>query len=464
MARSGGNGAPDGRMPDGDSQPSELWIEAGESSGTGGTGRSSGSQRGPLAGRSRWIALVAGFAVLVAVIAVQHLAGGPSPSPAAPTGAPVTPSPTHSAPPAGSSASIGESLPGDAGSSAPMQADDTPTRSAEVSATSAVVATAPVTSTVPQRPLPGAADWELIGYGPQGVMRHRPTTGSLTVTPVPTLSSNGPFSFVVTGGVAILRPLDRTLGYLVNDRGLATELSGLLADHGPVLPGPRPGELWASGENGAAARLILVDTRGRALGPQISSAKINPNAWPEPDGAGYALVTGLGGTYEARPDGLRLVTHGTVLAVGPDSFLVDECTASADCAVAIVDRATRTRTSLHGVVLPRPPGSTVGVISPDGTFAAFNEVTVDEDVHSSHLHLLDLRSGRDRALSDAMDVAQTPSMQSPFAFSPDSRWLAFATHSGQVAVVNTTSGQQTLLPPSLPQVTTLTVRALPGES
>lgn len=469
---------------DAEPEPAELWIGQGSvgpgwvppRSGSGAGGNSGGGAptgRGGGTGRARWIALVAGFAVLVAVIAVQHFAGGGSGTSAAPTSrVPATavrtwPATAPSSPFSAPSSARPSSLAGSSYPTAPTSIANSETPGGGTYVTTAAPGPtirtsqpgSPSTTSVPESALPGAGNWQVVGYGGDGkIVRYRPATGTVTVTPVPTLDSSGPYSFVLTPVAAILRPLDNVLGYRVPISGRASELAGRLADGGPLLPGPRPGQLWVSGGDGGAARLLLVDTGGHALGPKISVSSIDPNDWPAPDGAGYALVTGVGGAYDARPTGLRLITHGTVLAAGPTGFLVYECTATAHCGVAVVHRSTYAHTPLDGVVLPDPQIARTGVISPNGAFAAFNVVSDDGQISRSELHLLDLRSGLDRVVSDALDAAQSAGFTPAFAFAPDGKWLIFVTHSGGLAALNTATGRVATLPASLPSVTAVAVQ------
>jgi len=297
----------------------------------------------------------------------------------------------------------------------------------------------------------------VVAYGAVGVVRYRPADGTVTVTPVPSLNSTGPYSFVATPRGSILRPLDSVPGYAIPVGGRAIELSGLLDAEGPLLAGPKPGQLWVAHGPGAAANLVLVDPEGRRLGPTISLSSIGVNDWPAPDGSGYALVSSGSGIYDARPDGLRLVTHGIVLAAGPTGFLVYECSDDAKCGVAVVDAAGASRHPIDGIVLTDPQRVRRGIISPDGAFAAFSETVTGQTSHSE-LHLINLASGLDRVVIDALDTAQSPGFTPAFAFSPDGSWLLFATHSGQLDALDTTTGAITVLPTAIPPVSAVLVQ------
>jgi hypothetical protein len=293
------------------------------------------------------------------------------------------------------------------------------------------------------------------------VVRYRPADGTVTVTPVPSLNSTGPYSFVATLRGSILRPLDSVPGYAIPVGGRAIELSGLLDAEGPLLAGPKPGQLWVAHGPGAAANLVLVDPEGRRLGPTISLSSIGVNDWPAPDGSGYALVSSGSGIYDARPDGLRLVTHGIVLAAGPTGFLVYECSDDAKCGVAVGGAAGGSRHPIDGIVLTDHQRVRRGIISPDGAFAAFSETVTGQTSHSE-LHLINLASGLDRVVIDALDTAQSPGFTPAFAFSPDGSWLLFATHSGHLDALDTTTGAITVLPTAIPPVSAVLVQPTSG--
>ncbi len=429
-------------------------------------------------GRGRWIVLAAGFAVLVAVIAVQHYAGGqPTASPSSATSAPPTsaptdqgssspgrPSPTSRPPsPTGSTVPIESTGPtGSTGTVESQTLGDTPyLMTATPASTARVPTSGPSRSTVvPSAVLPTTDDWQVVGYQPGGaIVRYRPATGAVTITPVPFQPSGGGYSLVLTPRAAVLRPMDVATGYAIPIHDPATELTGRLAGGGPTLPGPTPGRLWVSGAGGVAAPLLLVNSRGQPLGPRIDLASIDPNDWPAPDGAGYALITGVGGAYDARPTGLSLVTHGTVLAAGPTGYLVYECNAAASCGVAVVSRSTGSHHRLHGLALDVPRFPRTGVLSPGGSFAAFDLTVTAGRFSRSELHLVDLRSGLDRVVTGALDDGQSRSLTPAFAFSPDDQWLVFATLSGRLAAMNTANGLVTMLPTTIPPVTALAVQS-----
>ncbi len=463
MRHPGGDGNPgDAWTPGGEPEPAELWITGGPGDASGGTGHGgrAGGSGGP--GRTRWIALAAGFVVLVAVIAVQHFAGGrPSASPDA-TGsasAPPTPSPSDSPVTTDrSTASVSNQTPpstphpdSSGGTMLPSTSQlahrGPPTVPPPPSPTTTVDTTSPSTGTAPKGLLPGAGDWELVGYGVDGVVRYRPATGRLVVTPVPPLLGNDGtvLFFVVTGSTAIIRPLAAVPGYVVADGKPADGLTGALATgQAVVLPGPDPTHLWAS--LGGSGSVALLDARGKRTGTtmKLPGAAAHGGYSLTSDGDGYVLAVGVGGVYDVRPDGASLVTHGRVLAAGPTRFLVYECDTSARCGTAVVDRTTGRRRAIPAYA-PSEVYVTQGVVAPDGRYAAL----IDQGRRGSWVTLIDLRAR----------TVDTPLMLSSFnagndlstllVFTPDGRYLLVDTGS-EVVPIDLRSGKvlgQLPLPP-----------------
>jgi hypothetical protein len=148
------------------------------------------------------------------------------------------------------------------------------------------------------------------------------------------------------------------------------------------------------------------------------------------DGAGYLLVSGSGGVYDARPDGMHRVTTGQVLAAGPAGWLVAECDVNHHCANVLRDRAGRSRTVPGTANLTRSP---TGVISPDGATATVFTTTPD---NVPALTLIDLATGHSRRI-DMPEAIQTD--ESSLAWSPDSRWLFVVDAAGHLRVVDPTT-------------------------
>jgi hypothetical protein len=417
----------------------EIWISDDPGS--------NGAQRRP--GLGRWIALAAGFAALLALIAVQHFAGN-----SADTDAALTPSVTATPPP---STSRPTSSPTTAGST------ETP-HSAPRSTTPS--ATAPATVTISDTTALGG--WELVGFqwfdavdnGGAAVVRYRPGTGELVTTPVPPLMSNGPFSFVATTDAVVIRPMDHVPALVVPDGRPAEIAGGMLTPAYLALPGPRPDRVWVAAPDGDAVDLILVDSTGRLTGPVVkppASLGIHGGYGMTRDGDGAVLASAIGGVYDLRPGETRLVTHGTVLAAGPTGYLVYECDEAAHGSPAVVDRASRTRTVLGGYAPSEvvASGQSQGVISPDGRHAALFDYSA-----GPHVVLVDLRTG------DSTVVGTSPNSQAPlwgdaaslFAFTPDSDTLLVAAAAGVDVVESATGTVRGRLP--VPTLAAIAIRPL----
>jgi hypothetical protein len=134
-----------------------------------------------------------------------------------------------------------------------------------------------------------------------------------------------------------------------------------------------------------------------------------------PDGAGYLLVPGFGGVYDARPDGMHRVTGGQVLASGPTGWLVSDGKVAA--------------------VFTTPPDGLQG------------------------LALTDLTTGTTRTIGMALSADAD---QSALAWSPDSRWLFVADAAGHLRVIDPTT-TDSVDPDWAPfTVTQIAIRASPG--
>jgi hypothetical protein len=115
------------------------------------------------------------------------------------------------------------------------------------------------------------------------------------------------------------------------------------------------------------------------------------------DGAGYLVSPGVGGFYDARPDGLHLITAGELLAVGPTGWLATECDHQHRCTTVSIDRATVTRRVIAAsVVTSGPPG----VISSDGATAA---LLLGGPPGATGVELIDLATGHRRHVDLALD-------------------------------------------------------------
>jgi hypothetical protein len=308
------------------------------------------------------------------------------------------------------------------------------------------------------RLLGATGGWELFGRGPGELVSIEPATGRVTWTRVPALASSGPVSFLIGPHQAIIRPLDYVPGYRVPDGGSPRGLSGPLSQGGPALPGPRPGQVWVVTTSVGRASLTLTGPSG-AL---VTSVPL-PAGGPLPltataDGSGGVLLTGNSGTFDAGPGGLRRLSLEP-LAAGPGRWLAVTCPGHHQhCHTVVVDSATGAQRTLPGPALPHTPMTPwpPGTIAPDGAAAAVLELSRDMQLS---LHLLDLRSGADRALG--LPVSQDADNET-MAWSPDSRWLFVVTDVGAVQVVNASTGQVSRLGVPLPFISQVAVRDAPG--
>jgi len=315
--------------------------------------------------------------------------------------------------------------------------------------------TAPVTpvvvSEMGHRLLGVTAGWELFGRGPGEVVRLQLALGRITRTTVPSLQSTGPVSFVVGPDEVMIRPWDLVPGYLVPDGQPPRGLPAVLSGGGLAVPGPDPGHVWVQTEGGDRMAMALVGWDGSKTGVTVP---IPASAWVTSDGGGYLLVTGTGGVYEARPDGLRRVTTGAVLAVGPTRWLTVECDDQYHCVNVVIDRANRARRVLARSVgdANAPPG----VISPDGSIAAVLRV---DSTGQPTLDLLDLASGTHHSL--AVSIEQRWFDTGGVTWSPDSRWLFVAAANGKLLVVDAPTRRIRDLGVALPEISQVALRSAP---
>jgi len=294
------------------------------------------------------------------------------------------------------------------------------------------------------------ADWELFARGPGLVLRIQLAQGRVTATSVPEVSTDVAVSFLVGADRAIVRPQDDSAGSMVRDGQPATELPRSLRPDGPLLPGPDQQHVWAD----QGGQLVLLTLDGRPTGAKID-VPMSGSVFGA-DGAGYLLLSGIGGTYEATPGAVHRVTSGLMVATGPTRWLTVECDDSLVCSTVVTDRASGAHHNLGEVVNLFQPSQ--GVISPDGRTAALPQV--DDGVTDDALDLLDLASGVHRSV----EVSANPLDQSgpSFVWSPDSRWLFAVDGTGRVLVVNRATGKATPLDSRLPPVSQLAFRHRSG--
>jgi hypothetical protein len=328
----------------------------------------------------------------------------------------------------------------------------------------------PLRVTTVGHPLLGVtAGWELFARGADDLLRIELARGRIIQTYVPSLETASPdVAFVIGPHEAVIRPADLVPGYAVPDGGQARPLTGLLADGGPLIPGPAGSQAaWVTSGPATSPALSLVTLTGRRSGPSI---QFPPGAPQQPataasDGRGDVLVTdGHFSVYDTGPGWVRPVP-GAVVAVGPATWLVDVCDALyRHCRDEVVDVSSGSLRALPG---PAGPGALyyfswppTGVISPDGSTAA-----IAENGHAGRLtvHLIDLRTGVTRDLDVPVGAAGSylplgDANEQSMAWSPDGRWLFVAASSGKLVVVNPRTGRAESLGVSLPSVDQVAIR------
>jgi hypothetical protein len=314
------------------------------------------------------------------------------------------------------------------------------------------------------------AGWELFARGADDLLRIELARGRIIQTYVPTLETGSPdVAFMIGAHEAVIRPSDLVPGYVVPDGGQARPLTGLLADGGPLVPGPAGSQAaWVTSGPPTSPALSLVTLTGHRSGPSIQLQPGGPQvpATAVSDGRGDVLLTdGHSDVYDTGPGWDRPVP-GTVVAVGPAAWLVDVCDAQyRHCRNEVVDVTTGSLRALPGPAGAEAPyyfsWPPTGVISPDGSTAA-----VAENGPGGRLtvHLIDLRSGVTRDLDVPLSA---PGNDFPFggdaneqamAWSPDSRWLFVAASGGRLVAVSARTGQVESLGVSLPAVDQVAIR------
>jgi hypothetical protein len=408
--------------------------------------------------RVRWLGVLAGFAVLVGIVVLQrHSGNAPAASGPAPTSSPAasstttpsstvgpTPSPTQSAPSASPTTSYPVTAPFSGYGGTPPPDDSPQLDGPPTSPSTSGLAT--TVTTLSSRPITTSPGWEIVGYSLQGLVRIFPDTGRVVVVPGSRSGSDGSLtSLVSVPGRTILTGYGPSDAMLFPDSGPMTTPSGMLAASPVVLPGPDPDHLWVlnassgSGYEIDRAAIPLVDWRGKPTKTSISvPAYLTPYGQPVPDGDGYVMMAGVGGTYDLRPGSVRLITHGIVLAAGPTGYLAYECGDTPRCQMVVIDRSSGSRRTLPIGPLTTTYAPITGLISADGAHAAFAEVSTSSSTTREQLIIVDLATGDTRSAAEPLnDSALYPG---GFGFSPDGRYLAMALDGGDVGIVDVKTG------------------------
>jgi hypothetical protein len=402
------------------------WLDGGSDWGDDARASAVGQPTPPRRPWPRWFTLAIAVAVVAFVVAALNRERG-TPSAARPSGAPTTPVPSTSAP------SSTQAAP-------PTSAAATPP-----------AALPNVSITQLPRPLFGATTgWELFGRGDNTLVRIEPAAGRITRTAVPDLLSGGAVYLLPDRNRVLIRPLDTVPSYVVADGKPAVEVPAVPNQNGPILPGPAPNQIWAERSDGQQAVMALTTLDGKRLGPFIPIPSESFAFDVTADGTGYLLYSGIGGVYEARPEGLRRISPGVLLAVGPSGWLVGECDARYRCQMVFIHRADGSRRIVPAEV---SANGMRGVISPDGATVAML-TTGTQGVLG--LYLLDLTSGRQRVIK--VSVEQEFSDAGSLVFSPDSKWLLAVTSDRKLAVINRRTGAVGNLGIPLPALDQLALR------
>jgi hypothetical protein len=295
------------------------------------------------------------------------------------------------------------------------------------------------------------ASWELFGRTGVEVVRIEPASGRITRTPVPSIGSDGPVTFVTTPNGVLVRPLDSVPGYLVRDGQPATLLKGLLTTNGPVLPGPTPSTFWLPRTSPTGDTVIVVDANGSATGASVRLPS-GIDGYLRPDGSGNLLLLGTGGVYALGLAGIHRISTGRLLATGQNQLLTFDCDDVAACTLVVTTKATGARRSLGAP--PVTPAYSTGAISPNGRTAAV--LMSNSDMAS--VHLLDMATGTLQMLD--IQVQQDYDDQATMVWSPDSRWLFIAAQGGTLHAIEAATGKDHQ-DPRLPTVFQLAIRPAP---
>jgi hypothetical protein len=313
------------------------------------------------------------------------------------------------------------------------------------------------------------AGWQLLARGPDDLVRIQLAQGRITQTYVPPLVTGNPdVAFLLGAHEVIIRSSDQVPGYVVPDGGQARLLTGPLAGSGPAVPGPAGSQaLWVMSGPPTMPALALITLAGHRAGPTIRFAPGAPElaATAVSDGRGYLLVTSGGfNAYDAGPGWDRSVP-GTVIAVGPASWLVVACNAQYQhCRNEVIDSADGSRRVLRGRAAAEPydfAWPPTGVIAPDSGAAAVIAIGPDG---KELVRLIDLRTGRERVLGVSLGqlgsglVDGENGNQHSLAWSPDGRWLFVAAAGGRLVAVNARTGQAQSLGVALPPTDQVAIR------
>jgi hypothetical protein len=297
------------------------------------------------------------------------------------------------------------------------------------------------------------AGWELFARGSGVLARIQPAAGRVTLTTGADLRSSAPVSLLIGPDRVVIRSLDNVPGYLVPDDRPAVEVPLLGDQGGPVFPGPAAGQMWVPPADDQKQVMTLATLDGRRITGSHGLLEMPRGSFARDavaDGAGYLLFTGIGGVYDARPDGVRRITTGVLLAVGPTGWLVTECDDRYRCQAVLIGRADGSRRVVGGNIVDP---YTRGVIAPDGSTAA---IMTTGPNNTLGLSVIDF--ARNRRLQVRNLYLNRETFDGAVVYSPDSKWLFAATESGTITAIDPRTATATALDDTLPTVVQLAVR------
>lgn len=295
------------------------------------------------------------------------------------------------------------------------------------------------------------ASYELYGHGQGVVVRVQLSRGRVEYTRMPEVKGTGSVSFFVTDSTAVIRPFDFAPGYAVPDEQGARPLTGVLADHGPAVPGSGPGLIWVASGPPAGPfvdrALTLVGLSGTPIGPTVRLPA--ESGVVRSDGQGGAVVGNRGGVSILDGSRFRRFTSEALLGVGGDFVLTGRCDGRS-CQPTLWAGGERAWPKPQSIPDPRWAD---GALSPNGRYAAL----LDDDPTGTGrtLTVYDLYERR-RTVQRPHLVADLDA--SVLAWAPDDRWLFLVTKAGAVAALDPVTGRLTDLEVTLPPVQQLAVK------
>ena len=266
------------------------------------------------------------------------------------------------------------------------------------------------------------APWEVFALGDDTVARIEFAEGRVTKAELP--GSTNRDSSLIVGPDNVLVAAGRQKGSYLVAGGTAERAPDELANLRRGLPGPKPGQLWVK-----RTTYELFSLDGKPLGESINPPEAARHSRGRPDGSGYVLFGMQNGYYVASPDGVRRITPGVLLAIGPSAALVRECDDRARCERVVIDRTDGSKRVLPSDgqrISPGPLG--VGRIAPSGTTAAIRR--------GPRLTSIDLRSGAVNRIDMMPQDGKFHGSSGPqkLAWSPGSQWLFVVTDGRLVAI------------------------------